>query len=376
MTVDDPLVEAARAGDVAALAAGLDAQPEKLHLRTPPYEWSLLHHAAQAGRLDAVDLLLRRGVDPNTRETGDNTTAMHWAAAAGHLDVVRRLSDAGGDVVGHGDDHELEVIGWATCFDHCHLAVAKLLVERGAKHHIFSAIAANLPDEVRRIVSEDSTAVNRRLSRNEDHRLPLHHAVRMDRRAMVALLLELGADPLAVDGSGQWAAAHATSPDVDRAVMERVRRLTAAEVDSAERGHRPPRFGAHDLVAALALTDWETAARIARDAPVVVGRAGTSSGVLHLMSKRDDAAAVQWLLDQGADPNGRWAHWDAIVTPLHLAILGGHAGIVRMLMAAGADPHIRDSKHDSDAIGWARHFGHEPIARLLDGGRHDGGLRR
>ena len=40
------------------------------------------------------------------------------------------------------------------------------------------------------------------MSRNENHQLPLHFAVRMNRPEMVSLLLELGADPLAVDGSG------------------------------------------------------------------------------------------------------------------------------------------------------------------------------
>ena len=64
---------------------------------------------------------------------------------------------------------------------------------------------------------------------------------------------------------------------------------------------------------------------------------------------------VDRLLDRGADPNGRWDHWDARVTPLHLAALGGHAEVVRMLLAAGADPGIRDSKHDGDAAGWAEH---------------------
>src|ERR671920_364481 len=106
----------------------LDAHPEKIDVREPPYEWTLLHAAAHTGRLDVVELLLGRGFDPNTREKGDNTYAMHWAAAAGHLDVVRRLADAGGDVVGHGDDHDLEVIGWASVWDGCddihHRAVA------------------------------------------------------------------------------------------------------------------------------------------------------------------------------------------------------------------------------------------------------------
>ena len=64
-----------------------------------------------APHLAAVELLLKRGLDVNAREKGDNTYAMHWAGAAGRLDVVRRLADAGGDVVGHGDDHQLDVIG-------------------------------------------------------------------------------------------------------------------------------------------------------------------------------------------------------------------------------------------------------------------------
>jgi ankyrin repeat protein len=144
-TVDGQLFDAARNGDVDALAALLDKHPEKLHVRTKPHEQTLLHLAAFGGHLASVDLLLRRGLDVNAHDDaikGDNTYAMHWAAAAGHLDVVRRLADAGGDVVGHGGDHELEVIGWATCWDGAaqrHHDVADFLVSRGARHHILTA---------------------------------------------------------------------------------------------------------------------------------------------------------------------------------------------------------------------------------------------
>jgi ankyrin repeat protein len=90
-----------------------------------------------------------------------------------------------------------------------------------------------------------------------------------------------------------------------------------------------------------------------------------SGGVLHLMAKRNDVAAVKWLLNHGTDPNGRWAHWDADVTPLHLAAQQGHVEIVRLLLAAGANPSIRDSKHDGDAIGWADFFRRPEIVQLL-----------
>jgi ankyrin repeat protein len=367
MTVDGQLVDAARTGDVARLTALLDEHPDKLHVRSQPYEWSLLHHAVSNRHLSAVDLLLTRGLDVNTREKGDNTYAMHWAAAAGELEIVQRLASAGGDVVGQGDDHELEVIGWATCWDGCdddaHRAVADFLLSRGARHHIFSAIAMNRAEDVRRIVSTDPSALTRRQSRNENHRTPLHFAVMKNRQDMIALLLELGADPLSVDGSGQPVAIYATAPDTDRRVMEKIRAMTQAEMLSAERGHRAPRGEPMDLVALLALHDFDPAARLLREN---AGLIAPSGGVLHLMAKRNDLAAVRWLLDRHAEVNGMWPHWDAEVTPLHLAAREGHADMVRMLLAAGADPGIRDSKHDSDAIGWAEFFQQAQIVRILE----------
>src|SRR5689334_9408981 len=213
LTLDGQLFDFAEHGDAASLGRLLDAQPEKLRVTKPPYGWSLLHVAAHKGRADVVELLLARGLDVNTRERGDNTYPIHWAAAAGHGDVVRQLIDAGADVVGAGDDHALEVIGWATCWDGCdddaHRAIADMLVRHGARHHVFSLIALNRGDELRPLVAADPSSLNRRMSRNESHATPLHFAVKMQRPDMIALLIALGADPLAVDADGFPAAAYA-----------------------------------------------------------------------------------------------------------------------------------------------------------------------
>jgi ankyrin repeat protein len=348
---DEELFAAAGRGDVPRLIALLDRHPDKLRVGFKPYGHTLLHAAAQHGHLGAVDVLLRRGLDANVREQGDYTYPMHWAAAAGRLDIVKRLADAGGDVIGHGDDHQLEVIGWATCWDGCHdaehRAVADFLVSRGARHHIFSAIALNLGAEVRRIAARDATALARRMSRNEDFQRPLHFAVRMNRPEMVALLLELGADSRAPDGSGYPPAFHAASADVDRGII-------------AALAHRH----GHDLFTALATGEWATAEQLHhRDGPV--DPAHLDAGVLHLLAKRGDRAAVEWLLAHGADPNRRWLLWDAVVTPLHMAAAGGNPDVIRVLLDAGADPALRDSKHDGDALGWAEHFGRVDAVRLL-----------
>jgi ankyrin repeat protein len=333
LTVDGQLFGAARQGDVAMLAALLDEHPNKLYAVTRPYELTLLHLAAQSGQPAMVELLLRRGLDVNARDRGDNTYPMHWAAAGGHVDVVRRLADAGGDVIGSGDDHELQVIGWATCWDGCdddaHRAVVDLLVSRGARHHIFSAIAVNSAAEVRRIVAADEAALARPMSRNENHQLPLHFAVRMNRPEMVELLLDLGADPGGRDGLGASASVYAAAPGVDKAVIETLARR-----------------GGLDLFGALVLRDERAAARL-------LDEGSAPPGVLHMLAKRGEVWGVRWLLEHGADPNELWGHWDAEVTPLHLAAAQGHADVVRLLLAAGADPTVRDSKHDGDAAGWA-----------------------
>jgi ankyrin repeat protein len=368
LTLDGRLFGLARSGDADALRTLLDAHPDRLLVREKPHAWTLLHAAAQKGHLAVVDLLLARGLDPNTRERGDDSYAMHWAAAGGHLDVVRRLADAGGDVLGHGDDHELDVIGWSSVWDGCddryHREVADFLVARGARHHIFSAIGHDLADEVRRIVAADPSQLDRRMSRFENRRTPLQFAVRQNRAAMVALLLELGANPFAVDDGGQPVASYASTREIDRPVNEAIRRLTLAESSGAVDAHGVPRDGPLALVACLSLGDRETAERLVHDDPELLRR----GGALHLLTKRNDSAAVQWLLDHGADPNARWMHWDAEVTPLHMTSFSDGVECARLLLAAGADPRIRDGKHDSDAIGWAEHFGRVELHRLLEGG--------
>lgn len=220
-------------GDVEALGKLLADDPGLARISNPEGDyagWTGLHTAAQSGNLEAVKLLLRHGADPNAREAGDNTYPLHWAAANRHLGIVRALLDAGGDPHGIGDVHELDAIGWAT-FYHEHGGahgdkpqVAELLVERGARHHIFSALSLADEDLIRSVVKQDPQALKRRTSRWEGSQTALHFAMSLKRYDLLDLLIELGANLELEDQNGHTALAWAMMHG-DR---EGIRRLHAA----------------------------------------------------------------------------------------------------------------------------------------------------
>jgi ankyrin repeat protein len=349
------VMRAAQSGDLEALSAGLDAHPEWIDALGGGFQKATaLHLAVLRNQHAAIRLLIARGADLNRRDFPDNAAPLHFAAAHGDLETIRLLVEAGADVNGKGDDHEVGVLGWATCFGEVRQEVATYLLDQGARLNVWTAIALDRTDALRDMVSRDNALLYARMTRNQHRRTPLHHAVAKNRLRMVQLLLELGADPNARDATGATALTTASQEGADRSIV-------AALLESGTR---------LDLLAAVNMGHYDEAEAMLREDPARIGPDGSDTIALHLAVARKNLVTLRWLLAHGVDVNAKRPMWDCNHTALHMTIENGAVEIARLLLDAGADPDIRDDKYRATALGWAGFFGREDLAGLIrDKGR-------
>jgi ankyrin repeat protein len=341
---------AAADGRVAELRGLLDEHPDLIDARGLDFnKQTALHKAAWQNRPECVELLLDRGADVRIRDYGDNAYALHFAAEAADLEIVRALVEAGSDVIGEGDDHQVGVLGWATCLGKVREDVAAYLLSAGARLNIWSAIALDRGDDVRRFVTQDAAILSARSSRNDHHRTPLHHAAAVNRPAMVRLLLELGARVDTLDDAGRTALTVAAVEKADPSL------LTMLEQAGARL----------DLLTAITLGRYVIAERMVAEDPARIGPDGRDTIALHLLVAKRNEEGVRWLIAHGVDVNAKRFLWECNSTAMHVATEPGAIELTRLLLDAGADPNIRDDKYDATVLGWAEYLDQPKIAELL-----------
>ena len=276
-----------------------------------------LTRAAALGRVDDVARLLRVGADPAAADTALLAAVRGGEGGSGHVDTVRLLVAAGADVPRAALD-----------LTEGHLATTlRAALEPGPTDPDGALLAAATSGDV------DRAAVALRVGadveiRDEHRRTPLLLAVTNDQLDVARLLVGLGADPDALDDRHDtpWLVTGVTGS------VEMLEALLPADPDLTIRN----RFGGIAVIPAAERGHVEYVRRV------------VSTGI-----------DVNHVNDPG---------WTAL---LEAVVYGDGSSryqeIVRILLAAGADPGIRDAQGRT-ALQHAESLGQREVAAILRGG--------
>jgi ankyrin repeat protein len=259
---------------------------------------------------------------------------IHFAVRSGHAEAVRILLDAGAaEAEWNGCDLD-DLIEIAR--DRSYEEIALLLdevrrrrrpVAPSEDHPIHAAAERNDVEQVRDLLNEDATLLNRR---DAGGRTPLHRAVNGSGHEVIALLLDRGADIDATDGT-DWQA-------LDLAVWSRRALVPASGAFDTAR-LLLSRGATCDLTIAAALGDLHRVTALLDQNPACLrevrqnGKRALSAAV-----KFGHSEIARLLLERGADPN--WPESDAPRgASLHAAARAGDHELVVLLLAHGADPN-------------------------------------
>jgi ankyrin repeat protein len=311
------LIDAVRRRDDKAFAALLQAKADVNAAQ--PDGATALAFAVHLGERAMAEALLGAGANPNAAdEYGE--TPVTLAAANGDAALVERLLTA------HGD--------------------ARAARWNGETALMIAAGAGSL--ESVRDLAHHGADVNAAEPRGGQ--TALMWAAAEGHSAVVAGLIELGARVDAASKAGFTPLVFATMKDE----AESMRILLAAGADP----NVTLRSGARPLVVALQYRHTAAALRLIDGGADIAVRDRSGNSMLHLAAQAGDIQLVRSLLAKRADPNARTPKSTAPVgarggggggrggptgeqTPLMMAARGDHEDVMRALVEAGADPHLK-----------------------------------
>ncbi|MGH7679107.1 MAG: ankyrin repeat domain-containing protein [Gemmatimonadaceae bacterium] len=372
--------------------------------------------AAKEGDLRKVNAELAR--DPSLARVGDEAgdTALHRAAHNGRLDVVRVLLEAGANAEAvRGDGfrpiHCALMPDWrAKVNASTRNAIVDLLLAHGAQDNIWVAAMRGDMTYVREALHRDSSLAN---FDDTHHHRPVSAAAGRGDLAMVALLLEHGADPsLPEEGAPQGHALWIAVDQRNRELVELLLRHGAdpnCEVESSGTpyGHARERapelremLRAHggrernpehpELQELFKKRDFVSLERKLRERPDILQSGSWDEGVLAGPARDADHEVIdvllrvgarvppvsKWgpfyyfkhertaalLLQRGMDPNHM--NWHRF-TLLHHMAAEGELAKARLLLDHGADIDAIDEEYCSTPLGVAARRGQLGAVKLL-----------
>ena len=371
-----------------------------------------IHDAVSNGDADAVDKLLAK--EPDLVNRGDHLgrRPLHFAVEAGRADLVDRLIDLGAeiDASGFSSDDRLGGTGfrplvlalwhhpyWQQRNDY---AIARQLLERGARYSITVAAALGDEERARVLLASDDGLAN---DQEPGGKRPLSAAAERNHAGIVKRLLDAGADPNLDEGPNcpkgyaLWAAAHRGFFEIAKMLLE-AGADPNADVESSgtptgtpnkemrallyRHGGRMPlalhfHEGNIDTIAALldAKPELFDEMRVTEGFTMAVS-AGHDALVrlmlargLRLPASVTYCQAYLWrsldlarlLLDHEMDPN--LPNWQQ-VRPLHFIAEKGDIDAARLFLSYGADPNAIDEEYRTTPLGWAARRGQTDFVRF------------
>lgn len=339
----DSLFTAAACGDLAEVERRLAQDPQGALKTGGPRGWTPLAFVAYS-RLDAVNAvaiarrLLDAGADPNFQFDDG------WGSPFKVLTGVIRLGE--GARPSHAQAAELVELlieAGADPFDRQALYNISIV---GADLHWYEVLwrQCEAKGELDRWRVADQGWVDKSML---DYLLG--NAVGQDHLARADWLLARGADPNTT---------HAYTRQPVHALAQLSGFAGMAKLLERHGGRPAPLSGADAFQAACLRHDAAAARALAADEPALV----SDPKPLLAAAMFGDLKAVDLLLELGADVHGLDADG---ISPLHRAVQSGSPPLVDRLLAAGADPNLRERKWRGTPLSWAAVLGRPQLFERL-----------
>ncbi|WP_395751020.1 ankyrin repeat domain-containing protein [Prosthecobacter sp.] len=273
-----------------------------------------------------LDLLLKRGLDLETKNGAMGMTPLNLAAWQGRLSAVKALIDAGAKI------ETTDKAGYTpllSAVENEHHEVVKLLVERGA-----NVKALNSPGSNALCIAAGTNDVQ-----------------------TAALLLEKGLPLEDTDRESNTPLILAAMPG--KAKMVELLLQRGAKVDARLRKSGDD----NDGTTALHQASWgmEMRKRARENPSTFQNNVGFAGKTQVTATEEDFLRCVRLLLDAGADVNARSTR---SLTPLHIASKGNAPDIMQLLLERGAVIEAADADGRTPIL-WAAFEGSEKAVKLL-----------